>query len=99
MTRYRINEIKTETDVPMSTLPSVIAGKLGIREDDICRWEIRRKSVDSRKKPHIQFVYTVDFDTERKIKNVCFYKNRNVGTNRVLHRQGTFLVRYFYFFG
>ena len=70
MTRYRINEIKTETDVPMSTLPSVIAGKLGIREDDICRWEIRRKSVDSRKKPHIQFVYTVDFDTERKIKNV-----------------------------
>ena len=69
MTRYRINEIKTETDVPMSMLPSVIAGKLGIRPEDICRWKVRRKSVDSRKKPHIQFVYTVDFDTERKIKN------------------------------
>ena len=66
--KYRINEIKTDIDVPVSDLPGLIAHRTGLRRDDISRWEIRRKSVDSRKKPHIQFVYTVDFVTEKKIK-------------------------------
>ena len=70
MVRYRYNEIRTETDFPMDSLPSLIARKLGIRESDISWWEIRRKSTDSRKKPHIQYVYTVDFTTDRKIRNV-----------------------------
>ena len=65
---YRINEIKTDIDVPAAELPGMIARKAGIRPSDISGWEIRRKSVDSRKKPHIQFVYTVDFVTEKKIK-------------------------------
>lgn len=71
MIRYRLNEIKTEIDVPMSSLPSVIARKLGIRESDIKWWEVRRKSTDSRKKPHIFYVYTVDFTTERKIRGAA----------------------------
>ncbi|MBQ6456706.1 MAG: NAD(FAD)-utilizing dehydrogenase [Mogibacterium sp.] len=71
MVRYRYNEIRTETDFPMDSLPSLIARKLGIRESDISWWEIRRKSTDSRKKPHIQYVYTVDFTTDRKIRNVA----------------------------
>lgn len=65
---YRINEIKTDIDVPAAELPGMIARKAGIRPSDISCWEIRRKSVDSRKKPHIQFVYTVDFTSDRKIK-------------------------------
>ena len=36
---------------------------------------VRRKSVDSRKKPHIQFVYTVDFVTDKKLKTG---KNRDL---------------------
>ena len=66
--KYRINEIKTDIDVPVSDLPGLIAHRTGLRRDDISRWEIRRKSIDSRKKPHIQFVYTVDFTSDRKIK-------------------------------
>ncbi len=66
--KYRINEIKTDIDVPASDLPGLIAHRTGLRRDDISRWEIRRKSIDSRKKPHIQFVYTVDFTSDRKIK-------------------------------
>lgn len=65
---YRISEIKTDIDVPMTELPGIIARRTGLRTEDISGWEIRRKSVDSRKKPHIQFVYTVDFVTGRRIK-------------------------------
>lgn len=69
MARYRLSEIKTETDVPMRELPAAIARKAGIRVSDISWWEVRRKSIDSRKKPHILFVYTADFITEKPIRN------------------------------
>lgn len=66
--KYRINEIRTEINTPVDELPAIISRKTGIREADISWWELRRKSVDSRKKPHIQYVYTVDFITEKKLK-------------------------------
>lgn len=65
--RYRISELKTETDVPMSELPAIIARRAGISAEDITWWEVRRKSSDSRKKPHIQYVYTVDFITGKRL--------------------------------
>ena len=65
--RYRISEVKTEINVPMDDLAGIIARKAGIRPEDISWYEVRRKSVDSRKKPHIQYVYTVDFITERHL--------------------------------
>ena len=66
--KYRLAQIKTEIDEPVEALPSVIAKTLGISEGDIRGWEIRRRSIDSRKKPHIQFVYTVDFFTDKKLR-------------------------------
>ena len=68
MNRYRLSEIKTDIDVPMDELPGIVAAKLGISRGDIASWEVRKKSIDSRKKPYIQLVYTVDFVTGRKIK-------------------------------
>ena len=52
----------------MSDLPAIVADKLRIPAADIKEFEVRRKSVDSRKKPYIQFVYTVDFDTIKKLR-------------------------------
>ena len=66
--RYRFKAIKTNIDVPMSDLPATVADRLHIPEADIKGFEVRRKSVDSRKKPYIQFVYTVDFDTVKKLR-------------------------------
>ena len=66
--RYRIKGIKTDIDVPMSDLPAVTAAKLRIPAGDIKDFEVRRKSVDSRKKPYIQFVYTVDFAVDKKLR-------------------------------
>ena len=65
--KYRIAEIKTDIDTPAEALPGIVAKRVGISESDISGWELRRKSTDSRKKPHIQFVYTVEFVTERRL--------------------------------
>ena len=67
MARYRLAQIKMNIDEPMDRLPVRVAKQLRIRESDIREWEVRRKSTDSRKKPHIQFVYTVDFVTDKKL--------------------------------
>ena len=75
MRKYRLAQIKTDIDVPAAELPGIVAEKLGIAESDIKEWELRRMSVDSRKKPHIQFVYTVDFVTDKKLKTG---KNRDL---------------------
>ncbi len=73
--KYRYSQIRTDIDTDQSELPRIIASKLGIAEGDIKSWEIRKKSADSRKKPHIQFVYTVDFVTEKKIR---LKKNKDI---------------------
>ncbi|MBQ6623381.1 MAG: FAD-dependent oxidoreductase [Mogibacterium sp.] len=65
--KYRITEIKTDIDMPADALPGIVAKRVGISESDISGWELRRKSIDSRKKPHIQFVYTVEFVTDRRL--------------------------------
>ncbi len=73
--KYRLAQIKTEIDEPVESIPGIIAKTLHIRESDIEDWEIRRRSTDSRKKPHIRFVYTADFVTDKKLNAK---KNRNL---------------------
>ena len=65
--KYRIAQIKTDIDTDKAELPRIVARKLGISEDEIREFEIIRKSIDSRKKPHIQFVYAASFDTDKKL--------------------------------
>ena len=66
--RYRISQIKTDIDVPVSDIPRRVAARAGIKTEEIIKWEIRRKSIDSRRKPYIQLVYTVDFVTSKRLK-------------------------------
>ena len=73
--KYRLAQIKTEITEPVESIPKLIAKELRIRESDITGWEIRRRSIDSRKKPHIQFVYTAGFVTDKKLRTD---RNRNL---------------------
>ena len=66
--RYRINEIKTNIDTNVDELPAIIAEKTRISPRDITSWEVRKRSIDSRKKPEIYYVYTVDFTVNRKLR-------------------------------
>ncbi len=61
MNHYRISEIKTRIDETPQVLPVRIAKAVRCQPSDISDWEIRRKSIDSRNKPDLRWVYTVDF--------------------------------------
>lgn len=76
MHHYRLNEVKTKISVPKENLPQIVADALGIEVKDIQDFEIRRQSIDSRKKPKVMFVYTVDFHTKKELT-----KNPTVGNN------------------
>ena len=65
--KYRLAQIKTNIDFPMENLPEIAAKKLHMDRGEILSWEIRRKSVDSRKKPEIYYVYTLEFETNRRL--------------------------------
>lgn len=67
MNHYRISEIKTRIDEPLDCLPGKVAKKLGIKPEAIAKWEVRRQSIDSRHKPDLKYVYTVDFWAEGAI--------------------------------
>ncbi|MBQ9272723.1 MAG: NAD(FAD)-utilizing dehydrogenase [Mogibacterium sp.] len=66
--RYRFKGIKTDIDVPVAALPGIVAHRLRIPETAVKDFEVRRRSTDSRKKPHIQFVYTADFTVDKKLR-------------------------------
>ena len=51
----------------------VLVKKINIKKEDIISYEIIRKSVDARKKDNIFYVYTIDINTNKKIK-----ENKNV---------------------
>lgn len=66
--KYRLSQIKTDIEFPMENLPEVAAKMLHIDRGEILEWEIRRKSIDSRKKPDVKYVYTIDFTCRKKLK-------------------------------
>lgn len=65
--KYRLAQIKTKIDTPTENLPEIAAHRLGIDRGEFLSWEIRRKSIDSRKKPEIYYVYTLEFETNKKL--------------------------------
>ena len=78
MKHYRISEIKTNIDEPIDVLPAKIAGKLRLQESDITKWELRRQSIDSRHKPDLKYVYTVDFWCEKNLDKAIKKLGRNL---------------------
>ena len=73
--KYRLAQIKTRIDVATDSLPNIAAKKLHMDRGEILSWEIRRKSIDSRKKPDIYYVYTLEFETNRRLDTK---KNNNL---------------------
>ena len=73
--KYRINEIRLNLDETSEIIPKKIAGKLKISQNTIGSYEIVRQSIDARRKPKIQWVYTIDFFCSLKL-NLPFAKER-----------------------
>lgn len=56
----RVSNIQLSIDEPELALPERLAGALDIRTDEIHRWRILRKSLDTRDKNSLKFVYTAE---------------------------------------
>jgi len=66
MMRLRLENIKTNLDVPIEELPKLAAHKLKIKESRIKDLAIRRQSIDARKST-IHFVYHLELTVEDEI--------------------------------
>jgi uncharacterized FAD-dependent dehydrogenase len=56
----RISNLRLSLDAPESVLPEHLARILGVGTEELHRWRILRKSLDSRQKDALRFVYTVE---------------------------------------
>jgi uncharacterized FAD-dependent dehydrogenase len=69
----RINQLKMHTDHTETELINKICSVLKIQPQDLCSYEIIRRSTDARKKPEIYFIYLVDVkvrDEDRILKKL-----------------------------
>lgn len=58
----RIGQVKLPPDHSEQELLHKIAKLLRVSESDIKNYQIKKKSIDARKKPQLQFVYTIDVE-------------------------------------
>ncbi|HEV3340812.1 MAG TPA: hypothetical protein VG125_10665, partial [Pirellulales bacterium] len=56
----RLSNLRLSIDEPEAALADRLAAALEVRHDDIRRWRILRKSLDTRDKRDLKFVYTAE---------------------------------------
>jgi len=66
----RVSQISLPLDGEMNRLSKKVAKLLGIHSEQIHKLTIVRQSIDARKKHQLQFVYTVDLETEEEAQLV-----------------------------
>jgi uncharacterized FAD-dependent dehydrogenase len=59
----RVSNLRQSIDEPENALPSRIAKTLGLLPPDLLSWRILRKSLDTRDKRDVNFVYSVEVHT------------------------------------
>ena len=62
----RIGQLKLHPNHSEQELLQKIAKMLRVSEQEILRFQIRKQSIDARKKPQIQYVYTVDVEVKNE---------------------------------
>ncbi|HEV7224189.1 MAG TPA: FAD-dependent oxidoreductase [Pirellulales bacterium] len=56
----RVSNVRLSIDEPEQALPERLAQAIDVRPDEIVRWRILRKSLDTRDKSNLHFVYTAE---------------------------------------
>ncbi len=59
----RVSNLRLPIDEPESSLPALLAKSLGIPRSDLISWRVLRKSLDSRDRSAIQFVFSIEANT------------------------------------
>ena len=79
----RISQLKLSPEHSREDLVQKAAKTLHISEKEIKSLDIRKQSIDARKKPNIQYVYTVDI----KVSNEQKVMRRQKGSQVTLYRK------------
>ena len=74
----RITQIKMKINHDDESLIDKIQKLLKVKETDITKYKIAKKSIDSRKKNDIKFVYTVDVEVENESQILKRIVNKDV---------------------
>ena len=74
----RIGQLKLEPNHSEQELLQKIAKTLRISEKDVKHYQIKKKSIDARKKPMLQFVYTIDVEVANEIQILKKQKGNQV---------------------
>ena len=83
----RIGQIKLDPDHTKSDLVQKIAKTLRIAEKEILHYEIKKQSIDARKKPQVKYIYTVDVKVNNEQKVLKKQKgNQAVLANEILYK-------------
>src|SRR5437763_12970897 len=56
----RVSNLRLPVDEPEAALPAALARALGLPPGDLLSWRLLRKSLDTRDRHHIQFVYSAE---------------------------------------
>ncbi len=74
----RINQMKLEPDHSPQDMVQKIAKTLRISEKEILHYEIKKQSIDARKKTEIKYIYTVDVKVQNEQKLLKKQKGNQV---------------------
>lgn len=76
MPHLRVSNLRVDVTESEAELPRRVAQRLGLREADLARWRILRKSLDARSQYDLKFVYTilVDLTDEHQVQRLLSRK-------------------------
>ena len=74
----RIGQLKLEPNHTKAELVQKIAKTLRISEKEILKYEIKKQSIDARKKPDVKYIYTVDVKVQQEQKVLKKQKGNQV---------------------
>lgn len=83
---YRIENIKIREDLDNQELIEYICKKYRISIRDILSWSIFKKSIDARDKNDIFYNYTIDIESNKKIKNAKIIKKEKIELNNICNK-------------
>ena len=75
---YRIENIKVREDFEKEELLNYICNKYKINKNNVLSWRIVKKSIDARDKSDIFYNYTVDIESNCKIKNTKIVAEKDI---------------------
>ena len=78
----RINQLKLKVGHSEEQLKKKLVRELKIRPEELQKFEIRRQSIDARKKPELYYVYSIDVQVKKE-KEVLKNNPKNVRRHRM----------------